>query len=302
MKFAKGLVIAILFAANGVLACVNGYEDQTKHLVSKPDAKAVALEVQRLEASYQQQSTAEIANDFAVVLLLAGNTQRAIDVLMRLEQDKPGLANTASNLGTALELAGRNREAMRWIQEGIKRNPADHQGTEWVHVKILEAKLAIEADPVWLKTHTVLGLQFGAGDLPQKPLHEAIDFLGQTRALRDAQSAVSYQLQERLKFVSPPDAVVADLLASLGNIAYTLGEESPESYYRRAIDFGALDAPALQRRVQYIETHLWGVSVVAWRLMAGLAISGGAYYLWTQRSRRKTKSERLAAGSSSAQN
>lgn len=302
MKFAKGLALAILLTANGVLACVNGYEDQTKHLVFKPDAKAVALEVQRLEASYQQQSTAEIANDFAVVLLLAGNTQRAIDVLMRLEQEKPGLANTASNLGTALELAGRTREAMQWIQEGIKRNPADHQGTEWVHVKILEAKLAIEADPAWLKTHTVLGLQFGAGDLPQKPLHEAIDFLGQTRALRDTQSAVSYQLQERLKFVSPPDAVVADLLASLGNIAYTLGEESPESYYRRAIDFGALDAPALQRRVQYIETHLWGVSVVVWRLMAGLAISGGAYYLWTQRSRRKTKSERLAAGSSSAQN
>jgi len=48
------------------------------------------------------------------------------------------------DLGTAYELAGKNEPALRWIREGLRRNPNSHKGTEWLHVKILEAKIEQE--------------------------------------------------------------------------------------------------------------------------------------------------------------
>jgi hypothetical protein len=52
----------------------------------------------------------------------------------------------AANLGTALELLGNKEEALHWIREGIRRNPQSHEGTEWLHAKILEAKIAAQKD------------------------------------------------------------------------------------------------------------------------------------------------------------
>lgn len=96
----------------------------------------------------------------------------------------------------------------------MERNPDSHQGTEWLHIKILEAKLALAQDPNWLKTHSVLGLNFGKQLRPHFPPE-----LDSQSARERVRKALRYQLSERIPLVSPPDAVVGDLLFDLANLA-----------------------------------------------------------------------------------
>ena len=73
-------------------------------------------------------------NDEAVQKLLRGDVQKALDLLKSIEYFHPGIYITAANMGTALELAGQDDEAVAWIKEGIRRNPASHMFAEWLHV------------------------------------------------------------------------------------------------------------------------------------------------------------------------
>lgn len=260
-------------------ACLNNYEDEIAGLMYKGNPQAIAEAVERLERQYKDAPSAEVANDLAVAQVLAGKYARAIEVLERLEKTTPGLPKTAPNLGTALELAGRNAEALVWIKEGIRRDPNDHQGTEWLHVKILEAKLAIERDPDWLRSHTVLGVDFGDGAKPRIPSAMPLDHLGQSRGLKDIRMAISYQLGERLKFVEVPDPLVADLYMAWGDANSLLGgnsEREPLDLYQAAQRFGAMRSSALSWRIGWIE--LWQYLWMALLVIPLLAVLGIA--LW----------------------
>src|SRR5258708_7777149 len=98
-------------------------------------------------------------SDYSVALMFLGRSEEAVTLLNQLEKEKPGEYFIAANLGTAYELSGNNEEALKWIKEGIHRDPTSHEGTEWLHVKILEAKITQEKDPHYFKTHSVLELQ-----------------------------------------------------------------------------------------------------------------------------------------------
>jgi hypothetical protein len=103
-------------------------------------------------------------------------------------------------------LAGDNRNALKWINEGLRRNPESHHGTEWLHTLILETKLRLETDPDDLKAHRIL-------PLPEKFARGTrISIGGAERTMQQVMDALSYQLSERMVFVKPPDPVVADLL------------------------------------------------------------------------------------------
>lgn len=155
----------------------------------------------------------ESSNNLAVALVHLGQIKEAIKILEDLEKSKPNYYATATNLGTAYELNGENQKALEWIKEAISRNKDSHLGTEWLHVKILEAKIAMEKDSEWIKTHSVLGVDFDAN--PQNLL---TDHLGQQKTLDEVEQALIYQLHERLEFVKPPEPVVADLLADLSKV------------------------------------------------------------------------------------
>ena len=71
--------------------------------------------------------------------------------------------------GSSVQHIGDNEQALHWISEGIRLNKDSHWGTEWLHVKILEAKIAAAKDPEWIKTHSVLELDFGKGEVPVMP-------------------------------------------------------------------------------------------------------------------------------------
>ncbi|MBN9415196.1 MAG: tetratricopeptide repeat protein [Candidatus Eremiobacteraeota bacterium] len=155
----------------------------------------------------------ESRNDRGVCLAHLGRAKEALSLFQKLEQEEPGTYRTAANLGTCYELCGQDQEALHWIQVGMKLFPQSHEGTEWLHVKILQAKIAIAKDPDWLKSHSVLGYDFGPELRPQFP-KELADQASRERVRK----ALRYQLQERIPLVGPPDPVVGDLLFDLANL------------------------------------------------------------------------------------
>jgi tetratricopeptide (TPR) repeat protein len=158
------LLAALLFTlARPAFACINFYgtdlqgniieadnlvgEDLVHYLTDHPGpakwrwekAKRVFT---RDSSNYQQR------NDYAAVLLHLGEVAEALRILQTIERTNPGLYATATNLGTAYELAGDNARALQWIREGIRRNPDSHGGTEWLHAAILIAKQARAKTPI----------------------------------------------------------------------------------------------------------------------------------------------------------
>lgn len=155
----------------------------------------------------------QVKNDLATALAHTGEAAEAVKLLEQVEAEKPGLYFTAANLGTAYELSGDDRKALEWIRKGIERNPDAHDGTEWLHVRILEAKLALAKDPKWLEAHSILGSPAGEG-----PATQALGNRGQKVSIDQVKSALVYQLHERMQFVTPPNAVVGSLLLDLGDV------------------------------------------------------------------------------------
>jgi hypothetical protein len=114
-------------------------------------------------------------------------------------------------------LNGQNEKALEWIAEGVRRNREGHFGTEWLHVKILKAKIFLENSSEWLNSNSILGIEFPADSRPESDLSISDDF-GIKRNLPAIESALIYQLHERLEFVKPQEPVVADLLYDLSRI------------------------------------------------------------------------------------
>lgn len=167
-----------------------------------------------------------------VALAHLGQPEKALAIFQSLEKETPGRYANAANLGTTYELLGNNELALHWIREGLRLNPKSHQGTEWLHVKILEAKLAQARDPQWLETHGVLGWNWGNRWWAVHPGN--LDPIEKKKLIL----ALHHQLHERLQFVRPPDPVVGDLLFDLASLAaLDAGPLHARDLYRYSLDF-----------------------------------------------------------------
>jgi tetratricopeptide (TPR) repeat protein len=167
----------------------------------------------------------------ALELIYSGHSNEAIPLLQKAEETTPGDYSIAANLGTAFELVGDNKSALKWIQTAMQRNPSSHQGTEWVHVLILEAKLRDATKP---------GSSLST---PLIPVPERIDAKtsimvgGVSRSATTVREALYHQLYERMLFVKPKDPYVSDLLFSLATIDANLsGVEGARQLLRLSDD------------------------------------------------------------------
>lgn len=164
------------------------------------------------------QFSVQDANEFiqkeyqGVKFLLKGDYNDSIKIFLEIEKQFPKIYSTASNLGTAYELAGENEKALSWILEGIKRNQNSHDGTEWLHVLILKNKIKLEQDQSFLTDQRVI-------ELPENFTHLSVVEIDDSQYhIEDIQRSIIYQLRERLLFVKPTDPIVADLFYTLGLI------------------------------------------------------------------------------------
>ena len=210
------------------LACVNDYvpnhkaiaasrslaEELTKEELIEP----WATRRDRLRKEVQAGGDYKVRNDLASALMHTGDAQTAIQILEEIEKSEPGLYQTASNLGTAYELAGKNENALEWIRKGIERNPKSHDSSEWIHVKILEAKIAQDKNTDLPADGSILGLHFDFSSRPKQPPTLPAGNSGEVLTMDQIEAGLKYQLHERLQFVKAPDLIVASLLLDLGNI------------------------------------------------------------------------------------
>lgn len=251
-------LIILMISVQVSHACINLYGSDLFFLLhSKRDAKALQAEMQQLEQQlaktpqdYKKQ------NDYAVLKMLAGEYAKAIQLLQSIEQQHPGMGITAANLGTAYELNGQLKEALHWIEQDIKRDPALHEGTEWIHAKILQAKIKQQADPQWLAQHHVLEVDFGKQLLPKPSVDKIRAYPDRTYTLDEAYTAIRVQFDERLKFVTPPDYVVGDLSQFMGDVElYRFNQEEALWLYAAAKKAGVKNLVLLEERQKAIQNH-----------------------------------------------
>lgn len=263
------LIGSIIGNLTPVAACVNTYginilgestyfeesdflADNAKHYSTHLDSTQLRKKQKLLEQRIQQyrlrgklktDSAIQDLSDYAALLIVLGQPRQAANNLRTIEQSHPGLYNTAINLGTAYELLGINDSAWYWIKRGVAINPKSHKGSEWIHVKILEAKIELERDPAWLTNHSILGISFGSQAfpiLPKKIKQKPYSLL---------KSHLEYQLRERMFFVHPQDTIVGELLFMLADLyALDIGVESALPLYNRALDYGTVNPSIVQGR------------------------------------------------------
>lgn len=233
----KKLFCLLLFQASLLVsfACINEYHidkynrqhsrhEKTPVFYNSPDIAGATRFLSKYDPQQIEQYDKEIQSDIAVNLLYVGKKEEALSILRRLQKKYPGEYTITTNLGTAYELNGKNDSALFFIKKGIDLNNDSHEGSEWVHVKILEAKIHMAGHPGWLYTHRVLN----TGASFSSPFSEI---------LSSKTGDIEYQLQERVPFTPYPDAIMGNVFDELGDLYAT--QQSIELAYM-AYDFSLL--------------------------------------------------------------
>lgn len=225
-----------------------------------------------MERDYQNSTNFDDRCDHAVAKIYLGQYQEAVELFKQLEKEKPGEYSVAANLGTAYELCGKNEDALKWIKEGMQRNHFSHHGTEWLHAKILEAKIAGES--YFSQHQTVLGLD-------AKTMGNSISVDAQTYTAKEVAEAIQYQLRERVQFVKPKDQVVAALLFDYAAVeAATTTLESAQKLLTLSAEYGYPMDKIQPLMKQYDKKILWRKTKQrGMYVLLAMVVIGGLWYL-----------------------
>lgn len=177
----------------------------------------------RLLERYQKTKDYRDRSNYGVALMHNNKSREALDLFEDLIGQYPEEYPIAANLGTCYELVGNNHEALEWIERSVGLHEGSHEGTEWLHIAILKAKIGLSGDPEWLDEHSIIDVEFGRGKKPAMSSRLREDPERQAEIFK----ALRYQLRERVQLVKSPDPIVARLLFELSNFVayrYTLHE------------------------------------------------------------------------------
>lgn len=163
---------------------------------------------QRGEGDYKTWS------NISLNLMKLGQADSALKILIPLQAQFPDQYNLVANMGTAYELTGQLDSALKYISLGYKMDSTSHLGSEWVHVKILEAKINERRQPGWLKVNSVLDVDY---------LVNRVDSASNWRDIRNVESEIFYQIRTRVPFTPAPNQIIANLLVSAGDFNAQIG-------------------------------------------------------------------------------
>jgi tetratricopeptide (TPR) repeat protein len=187
-------------------------------------------ELKKIEKSLFTTYNYKEHSDYALLLSRIGKIKESLDILIKLNEQHPNQYILIANLGTLYELNGKNEEALHWIQKAMKKNPDSHYGSEWVHVKILEAKLNIQKNPSWLKNNRILGIDFSK--------YEVVPLLSKVEnEISTIGGAIAYQLHERIPYTPAPDPIVFQLLIDFAHLEIYNDLHSSHLAYHFALVF-----------------------------------------------------------------
>jgi tetratricopeptide (TPR) repeat protein len=177
-----------------------------------------------------------------ILLTQAGRIPEALTLFQKMYYYRPNDYRIVANLGTIYELSGRNPEAKALIQRALVLNPDSHGGSEWFHVKVLDAKLAMQSDSNWLRTHSVLGWS----GFQKTERTKAGVFMKSVERIHQ----VIHQLRERIPFTPTPNLLIANVLNDLGDaIALEYSVEDAYAAYVVALEYDPQDTYQIQLKM-----------------------------------------------------
>jgi hypothetical protein len=199
----------------------------------------------RLDSLYKTSNNLDYLSDKGIILIILKKYDQAIQLYLNIEKIQPNRYSTASNIGTAYELVGQNENALKWIEKAIEINPESHDNSEWLHAKILEAKINGEE---FYTTNFLLNTDFGSELTPKTTLSK--------HHLLKLSDVLFFQLNERMSFIKPKDKIVAQLLFDLGNTKFLLGHYfDAKADYKLAKEYG-FENPLIDSRAKEIDRLL----------------------------------------------
>jgi len=215
MKKVFLIIFLIIAALQNSFGCINGDTKQLKDgttisvnteesLVPNGNERFsfdYSKKLIELDSLWKVTGDIDYLSDYGIVLILQKEYLKAKDIYLKIETIKPNRYSTASNLGTVYELLGQNDNALKWINRAIVINPRSHRNSEWLHAKILEAKIKGEQ---CITSDFLLNTNFGTEPNPQSSLTNS--------ELLNLREVLYYQLNERISFIKPEDKIVAQLL------------------------------------------------------------------------------------------
>lgn len=253
-SFKKSIILSFLFGSIFSFACINGpQKDLSTGTTLFIDHEGLipyghefwlnepATEIRKLDSLYQIKPNVDYLNEKGIVYIISKDYQKAIDLYLKIEKENPNQYSTASNLGTAYELIGDNKNALKWIERALELNPDSHQKSEWIHINILKYKLG----QFNLSSKNLIHTDFGTEDFPKTNLSK--------QDLEQLLTQMYFQLNERRSFVGPKDEIVAQLLFDYGN-ALLLNDKYPEAkeVYEMALKYGFY-SPLINERLKHVE-------------------------------------------------
>ncbi|MEA9413396.1 tetratricopeptide repeat protein [Flavobacterium sp. PL02] len=184
-----------------------------------------------LDKLYKKTNDIDYLSDKGYLLIVLGKYQEALKLYLGIEKIKPNRYSTASNLGTLYELIGENEKAYQWIKKSIQINPESHKGSEWLHLKILEAKVKHIEN---VTGQFLIDESFGEEASPKTDLSK--------KELEELAQSIYFQVNERISFIKPKDKVISVLLFELGNAVKIIGEnENAIRIYNLSKEYGFQD-------------------------------------------------------------
>lgn len=231
----------ILFPSAALMACLNGFDDLMEYEIKKSRAKfpiplghPLNMQDGEVKSAFQyneqgfKRGKYQSSIDYALFLIYDKKYEEAEKVLADLAGKYGNKYQVAANYGTILEVNGKNEEALKWIKKAIEIDPNSHDGSEWIHVAILEAKIRGDKPVAGSK---MTGYDFGLDTLPKTTLTE--------KQLKKLQQELFFQLNERLTFIPPKDPYIAALMFELGNVTLALDQKkSAKAIYQKAKAYG----------------------------------------------------------------
>lgn len=208
------LIFVMFVSVFKLEACMNYYHSQDKkgnlHSHDNKDLYRAfnknfnaPLNEKRListEARLKKTKSYQDLSNYAVRLTKVGKHKEALEILKVLGVKHPTEYQIIANLGTAYELNGELDSALTYIRKGLQLNPGSHEGSEWVHERILITKIALKKDPTYLTKNTILNI---------KETDKGYNLYAHQ---------ILIQLRERMPYCPPQNLIMQHLLLELGDV------------------------------------------------------------------------------------
>lgn len=191
----------------------------------------------------------DLYTDISAYMIYNGEYQEAIDYLNKNVKVKNTNYNFCSNIGVAHELVGNLDSALFFTSLGINLNPESHNSSEWIHIKILEAEIALKKDKNWLDKNDIFDFKMSKDSIPT--------VFPKKLTLDDFCYQLYFQLEERTYFVKAKnqDPVVARLILIMAD-ASTRAFDVKKSIvtYKLAAEYDTSLTSIVDKRIAYLQT------------------------------------------------